>query len=44
MPDIQAVIETSLYVDDLAKAEAFYRDVLGLASLSGWLGRILPSR
>jgi catechol 2,3-dioxygenase-like lactoylglutathione lyase family enzyme len=28
------VIETSLYVDDLARAAAFYEDVLGLAVLT----------
>jgi catechol 2,3-dioxygenase-like lactoylglutathione lyase family enzyme len=26
-----SILETSLYVDDLARAEQFYRDVLGLA-------------
>jgi len=31
MPEIQAVVETGIYVDDLDRAEAFYRDVLGLA-------------
>ena len=39
MPEIQAVIETSLYVDDLAKTEAFYRDVLGLAVIGKEPGR-----
>lgn len=28
---IEALVETGIYVDDLARAEAFYRDVLGLA-------------
>jgi catechol 2,3-dioxygenase-like lactoylglutathione lyase family enzyme len=30
MDRIQAVIETAIYVDDLERAEAFYRDILGL--------------
>ena len=34
MPRIRRVLETSLYVDDLARAEAFYHDVLGLDTLS----------
>jgi catechol 2,3-dioxygenase-like lactoylglutathione lyase family enzyme len=29
------VIETALYVDDLARAHAFYEDVLGLPRLTG---------
>ena len=33
-PAIQRVVETALYVDDLAIATKFYRDVLGLAVLS----------
>jgi catechol 2,3-dioxygenase-like lactoylglutathione lyase family enzyme len=33
------VLETCLYVDDLAAAEAFYRDVLGLAFHSRGEGR-----
>ncbi len=32
-PPIRRVLETALYVDDLARAGAFYRDVLGLRSL-----------
>lgn len=28
--NVQAIIETAIYVDDLDHAEAFYRDVLGL--------------
>jgi catechol 2,3-dioxygenase-like lactoylglutathione lyase family enzyme len=32
-PAISHVLETALYVDDLAAAVAFYRDVLGLAVL-----------
>ncbi|WP_415908926.1 VOC family protein [Oleiharenicola sp. Vm1] len=34
-PRIEGVVETILYVDDLARAVAFYRDVLGLAVLGG---------
>lgn len=30
MPKIEAVMETTLYVNDVARAVAFYRDVLGL--------------
>ena len=29
-PPIRRVVETALYVDDMARAVAFYRDVLGL--------------
>lgn len=32
-PSIRRVLETALYVDDLERAGAFYRDVLGLRSL-----------
>ena len=35
----QALLETCLYVDDLARAEQFYRDVLGLAVHSRQEGR-----
>jgi catechol 2,3-dioxygenase-like lactoylglutathione lyase family enzyme len=31
MDEIQCIVETAIYADDLATAEAFYRDVLGLA-------------
>ena len=34
MPKLAGVIETALYVDDLARAIAFYRDILGLAALN----------
>jgi catechol 2,3-dioxygenase-like lactoylglutathione lyase family enzyme len=34
MPKLAGVIETALYVDDLARAVAFYRDILGLAALN----------
>lgn len=30
MPELRAVLETSLYVKDLDRALAFYRDILGL--------------
>jgi catechol 2,3-dioxygenase-like lactoylglutathione lyase family enzyme len=39
MPEIQAVVETGIYVDDLDQTEAFYRDVLGLSVLSRDLDR-----
>jgi catechol 2,3-dioxygenase-like lactoylglutathione lyase family enzyme len=35
VPTIQGVIETVLYVDDLARATAFYRDVVGLRLIDG---------
>lgn len=35
----KAVLEAALYVDDLARAEAFYRDVLGLEFVSRMEGR-----
>lgn len=34
-PRIEGVVETILYVDDVPRAVAFYRDVLGLAVLGG---------
>lgn len=34
-PPIEGIVETILYVDDLARAVAFYRDVLGLAPMTG---------
>jgi catechol 2,3-dioxygenase-like lactoylglutathione lyase family enzyme len=34
LPKLSGVIETALYVDDLERARAFYRDVLGLATLT----------
>lgn len=34
-----AILETALYVDDLVKAEAFYRDVIGLPFISRVEGR-----
>jgi catechol 2,3-dioxygenase-like lactoylglutathione lyase family enzyme len=34
MPTLTGVIETALYVNDLARAIAFYRDILGLAALN----------
>jgi len=33
-PTIQRVVETALYVDDMDRAVAFYRDVLGLRPLT----------
>ncbi len=33
MPKLDGVLETALYVDDLARACAFYEDVLGLPRL-----------
>jgi catechol 2,3-dioxygenase-like lactoylglutathione lyase family enzyme len=36
---ILGVIETALYVDDLERATAFYRDVLGLTVMQGDLDR-----
>jgi len=37
--NIQAIIETALYVDDLGQAEEFYRDVLGLTVIGKEPGR-----
>lgn len=34
MPKLAGVIETALYVDELTRAIAFYRDILGLAALN----------
>ncbi|UCC23888.1 MAG: VOC family protein [Gemmatimonadales bacterium] len=33
MPEIRRVLETSLYVDDLARSRSFYTDILGLPSI-----------
>jgi catechol 2,3-dioxygenase-like lactoylglutathione lyase family enzyme len=33
MPTIERILETALYVDDLDRATAFYRDVMGLRVL-----------
>ena len=35
IPAIHGVVETILYTDDLARATAFYRDVLGLVPMKG---------
>ena len=35
VPAINGVVETILYTDDLARATAFYRDVLGLVVMKG---------
>jgi catechol 2,3-dioxygenase-like lactoylglutathione lyase family enzyme len=37
--EIRAVVETGVYVDDLGRAEAFYRDVLGLEVIGREAGR-----
>ena len=37
--EIVAIVETAIYVDDLEAAEAFYRDVLGLAIIGKEAGR-----
>ena len=34
MPKLNGVLETALYVDDLARAGRFYEDVLGLSPLT----------
>lgn len=34
-PRIRRVLETALYVNDMARAVAFYRDVLGLRPMGG---------
>lgn len=39
MLEIHDVVETALYVDDLDRAEAFYRDVLGLSVVGRQTGR-----
>jgi catechol 2,3-dioxygenase-like lactoylglutathione lyase family enzyme len=39
MDEIEGIVETAVYADDLDRAEAFYRDVLGLAVLGQEAGR-----
>ena len=39
MKPIQHLVETAIYVDDLAAAERFYRDILGLPLLGKEAGR-----
>lgn len=39
MPRVQAIVETAVYADDLAAAEAFYRDVLQLTPWGSEPGR-----
>jgi catechol 2,3-dioxygenase-like lactoylglutathione lyase family enzyme len=39
MSEIEAIVETAIYVDDLGAAEAFYRDVLGLEVIGREAGR-----
>lgn len=34
-PELKGLLETSLYVDDLARAARFYKDVVGLTRLFG---------
>jgi catechol 2,3-dioxygenase-like lactoylglutathione lyase family enzyme len=36
---IKAIFETAIYVDDLDKAEAFYRTILGLTVIAKEIGR-----
>jgi catechol 2,3-dioxygenase-like lactoylglutathione lyase family enzyme len=38
-PPIQGVVETILYAEDLERTTAFYRDVMGLAPMTGHDGR-----
>ena len=33
MPRVQGLLETALYVDDMARSVAFFRDVIGLATM-----------
>lgn len=39
MSEIEAIVETAIYVDDLDAAEAFYRGVLGLSVIGKEPGR-----
>ncbi len=39
MGPIETIVETGIYADDLAAAEAFYRDVLGLEVMGREAGR-----
>src|SRR5437660_10699448 len=39
MNDIQAVVETGIYADDLDRAAHFYREVLGLSLIAHEPGR-----
>ncbi len=32
MPKLDGILETALYTDDMARAQAFYEDVLGLTA------------
>jgi len=41
MDEILGVVETAVYVDDLDRAEVFYRDVLGLTAIGKEAGRHL---
>lgn len=40
MPSLKYILESALYIEDVARAVAFYRDVLGLALL----GEFEPTR
>ena len=33
VPKLDGILETALYTDDMARAQAFYEDVLGLAPI-----------
>lgn len=39
MDEIQGIVETGIYAEDLEQAEAFYRDVLGLRLIGKEVGR-----
>lgn len=39
IPPIHGVVETILYAEDLERTAAFYRDVMGLAPMTGHDGR-----
>jgi len=39
MPELEGVLESALYVEDLERAVAFYRDVLGLRLISEFENR-----
>jgi catechol 2,3-dioxygenase-like lactoylglutathione lyase family enzyme len=43
-PAIDGIVETILYVDDLARAVAFYRDTLGLEPMTGDMSRVQSFR
>jgi catechol 2,3-dioxygenase-like lactoylglutathione lyase family enzyme len=41
MDEFEGIVETAIYVDDLSRAETFYRDVLGLEPIGHEAGRHL---